>query len=166
VQKNKQISRLVFWLSRIEDIIVATLLSSILLLAIAQIVLRNFFDSGIVWSETLLRILVLWIGLAGANLASRQGKQINIDVLSKYVPDRYKIYLITINYSFALIVCLLISYYSLQFVILEYHSQSMAFESVPAWLAESIIPISFMIMAIRYIAKIIVNIKLSHYPNQ
>ena len=135
-------------------------MTAILLFAVSQIILRNFFDSGFVWGESLLRILVLWIGLAGAILASRSGKQISIDVLYAYVPDSYKNFVQKINHLFAAIICLIISYYSLMFVILEYQDSTLAFENVPAWLTESIIPIGFAILGIKYLVKIFNTIKI------
>ncbi|RDH82672.1 MAG: TRAP transporter small permease [endosymbiont of Galathealinum brachiosum] len=148
------------WISRLEDIIVYFLLSAILIFAVLQIIFRNFFDSGFVWGDSLLRILVLWLGLAGAILASRNDKQISIDVLYPYVPDNYKKTVQKINHFFAAAICLIISYYSLLFVNLEYQDSTMAFESVPAWLTESVIPVGFALMGIKYIAKLFKKSKI------
>jgi len=43
-------------------------------LAFLQVVLRQFFSTGILWADILLRHLVLWIGLLGAALATAAGK--------------------------------------------------------------------------------------------
>lgn len=153
-QDNKE-SIIVVWLYRLEDTIIGVLLSGILIFALTQIVLRNFFDTGIIWGDSLLRVLVLWLGLIGANLASRQGKQISIDVLSKFIPHTYKLIFKRLNLLFALIICLIVSYFSMQFVIFEYESKSYAFEQVPSWITEVIIPVSFLIMAIRYFVQMI-----------
>ena len=135
-------------------------MTAILTFSVSQIILRNFFDSGFVWGESLLRILVLWLGLAGAILASRSGTQISIDVLYPYVPDSYKNIVQKINHLFAAIICLIISYYSLLFVNLEYQDSTLAFENVPAWLTESIIPIGFAVLGIKYLVKIFNTIKI------
>ena len=135
-------------------------MTAILFFSVSQIILRNFFDSGFVWGESLLRILVLWLGLAGAILASRSGKQISIDVLYAYVPNSYKNMVQKINHLFAAIICLIIGYYSLMFVNLEYQDSTLAFENVPAWLTESIIPIGFAILGIKYLVKIFNTIKI------
>jgi len=49
-----------------EDGILVVLLSVMILVAAAQILLRNFFDIGLSWGDQALRILVLWVGLMGA----------------------------------------------------------------------------------------------------
>lgn len=153
--KIKGINQFINFIHRIENNLVILLLVSIIVFAITQVILRNFFDSGIVWGESLLRILVLWLGLAGAIVASRQGKQLNIDVLSQYIPERYKVYVKQLNYVFTALVCLTISYYSFEFTWLEYQDGSFAFEKIPAWITISIIPIAFAMMSIKYLLQII-----------
>ena len=148
------------WLSKIEELIVGLLLSSILLFSLMQIVLRNFFDYGIIWSDSLLRILVLWLGLTGAILASKYGKQINIDILSQFVPNKNKHYIKKITDLFAAIICFVISFYSLQFVVLEYESGSYAFESIPAWITEAIIPLGFLNLGTKYLLSIFIINKI------
>ena len=154
-QDNNLQYKFVIWLNRIEDIIVTTLLSSILLFAIVQILLRNLFDSGFIWGDSLLRILVLWLGLAGAILACRKDKQISIDVLYQFVPDKYKLIIQKISFLFAAVICMTISYYSLLFVIIEYQDATIAFEKIPAWITESIIPFGFSVMGLKYFVKIL-----------
>ncbi|MFV1982065.1 MAG: TRAP transporter small permease [Thiohalomonadales bacterium] len=155
--QNKKINSIVFWLHRLEDGILIFILANILLFAIIQIFLRNFFDSGLIWGDVLLRILVLWLTLAGAIVATRQGKQINIDILSQFIPENYKKFFKNLNSLFAALVCLLISYFSFEFVYSEYISGDYAFGVIPLWLTESIIPLGFGIMGIKYVTRIMTN---------
>ncbi len=67
-------------LGRLEDALLVALLGVLLLLASTQILLRNLFDAGLTWADPLLRVLVLWLGLLGAMIASRSGKHITLDV--------------------------------------------------------------------------------------
>ena len=46
-------------LHRAEDALRAFLLTAMILLAGTQILMRNLFDSGFVWIDPLLRVLVL-----------------------------------------------------------------------------------------------------------
>jgi len=71
----------------LENAVLVTVLSAMILLAAGQIFLRNLFDIGFIWTDELLRMLVLWIALAGAVAASREDKQINIAVLDRFLPD-------------------------------------------------------------------------------
>ncbi len=73
-----------------EDAVLVVILSGMILLAAGQIVLRNFFDIGFIWSDEALRMMVLWLAVAGAVAASRNDKHINIDVLDRFLPGRCK----------------------------------------------------------------------------
>jgi TRAP-type C4-dicarboxylate transport system permease small subunit len=138
-------------LQKIEDSIIVGLLLLMIFMAVVQILMRNLFDSGILWADPLIRILVLWIGLMGAMIASRSNHHISIDVLSKYLPDQIKTVTNLIIFIFTSIICGLMAYFSLNFVIMEKQDGLTAFANIPAWACESIIPISFAIICLRYI---------------
>jgi len=150
VHRNKIISRILSLIDKFEDALVIFFLFNILLLAITQIVLRNIFNSGLIWGDSLLSILVLWLGLTGSIVACRQNKQINIDVFSQYLPEKYKLYVKQIGLLFAALVCFCISYFSFIFIHEEFLIGEYAFAKIPVWLTESIIPFAFFVMGIRY----------------
>ena len=54
------------FIGRIEKILLAVMLGLMVLMAFSQIVLRNFFATGIPWGDSLVRYLVLWVGFIGA----------------------------------------------------------------------------------------------------
>jgi len=137
-------------LYRIEDGILVGLLLLMIGLAVTQIFLRNLFDSGIVWSDILVRILVLWVGLLGAMVASRQGNHINVDILDRYLPERAKPLVSIVVQLFTALICTVAAYFSLLFVQIEYADGGMAFAKVPAWVCEAIIPFAFGVIAVRY----------------
>ena len=68
---------------RLEVGVITVLLIALVLLGCMQIVLRNFFHSGIIWADPLMRHLVLWLGCLGAALATTRVRHINIDVFSR-----------------------------------------------------------------------------------
>ena len=122
-----------------------------ILLACAQILLRNFFDSGIFWADSALRVMVLWIGMIGAMFASRNKKHIRIDILSHYLPVKLRNNVWRINEMITAIVCGIVAFYSIEFIKSEYQDGSIAFANVPVWLCETIIPVAFIVMALRYL---------------
>ncbi|MDH5601077.1 MAG: TRAP transporter small permease [Gammaproteobacteria bacterium] len=122
-----------------------------ILLASAQILLRNFFDSGISWADSALRILVLWIGMIGAMFASRNKKHIRIDVLSHYLPYKLRDNIWRFTEIITAFVCGLAAYFSIEFIKYEYEDGMIAFANVPVWVCETIIPIAFTVMALRYL---------------
>ncbi len=64
-----------------EKIIAAGSLFLLLLLAIVQIIARNFFDTGFTHVDVISRHLILFIIFMGAALVSEQNRHIKIDVL-------------------------------------------------------------------------------------
>ncbi|MFQ5804565.1 MAG: TRAP transporter small permease, partial [Candidatus Methylomirabilales bacterium] len=76
----RQLSRVDDFLAKLEQILIVTILTVTVLLAFLQVLLRNLGGIGLPWVEILLRNLVLWLGMAGASLATKQGRHIRIDV--------------------------------------------------------------------------------------
>lgn len=148
-------------LFKVEDFILIGMLLVAILLAVLQIFLRNFFDSGVVWGDVLLRIIVLWIGMFGAMYASRNNEHINIELGLKYLSEKAKPYVQAVVYIFTAAVCGLVAWHSVGFVISEYHDGAMAFAKVPVWATEAIIPIAFISIAMRYL----ISTVLLFFPN-
>jgi len=146
-------------LHRVEDALLVGLLLLMIGMSVTQIFLRNLFEAGIVWSDVLVRILVLWVGLVGAMVASRQGNHITIDILDRYLPARAKKVADFVVELFTALVCTVVAYYSLVFVQMEFADGGMAFEQVPTWLCEAIIPFAFTVIALRYFLLSIISFK-------
>ena len=144
--KNKIINLLY----KIEDGILIGVLLSMLLMAVLQIFLRNFFSSGILWGDAMVRILVLWVGLLGAMIATRNNNHINIDIISRFLPKNLKNISQFIVQVFAAFVCAVMTWLSFRFILMEMEYETNAFASVPAWICESIIPFAFAVICIRY----------------
>ena|SRR6218665_1182311 len=135
----------------VEDAFLVSLLLTMVGLAVVQIVMRNGFDSGFLWAESFLRVLVLWIGLAGAMAASRNHRHINIDIIGRFLAPGPAKVVAVFNALFTAGVCAALAYYSFDFVRVEYESPSMAFAEVPTWVCESIMPFAFSVIALRYL---------------
>ncbi len=135
---------------RIEDILLVVLLSSMITLASTQIMLRNLFDFGFVWADPLLRIMVLWLGLIGATVASRDNRHIHIDILTGLFSKTWYLLIQTIVGQFTAWVCILIAWHGIRWVQLEYLDDMIGLLGVPAWMFEIVIPITFTLIGIRY----------------
>lgn len=152
-QQNGEPTRPFAVIHRIEDILLALLLGTLVLIAPLQIVLRNFFDAGWVWADPFLRVLVLWVALLGALVASRQDKQISVDVVSKFLSLRAKAIVGVLNGLFTTFVCSVVAYHSWLFVAGEREFGSKAFGDVPAWLCQAVIPFAFAMIAVRHFGR-------------
>jgi len=148
---KKTIRTLLMLVHRLEDGVLVALLLTMISLAVSQIVLRNGFDTGITWADSLLRVLVLWIALIGALVATRQQQHINIDLISRFLPVTAKRFVSATVALFSAAVCGMLAYYCFDFVKMEYEAPSMAFASIPTWWCESIMPIGFGLMSLRFV---------------
>ncbi len=119
-------------------------------LAFLQIFLRIFFATGILWGDPLLRHLVLWIALLGAAIAAKEGKHINIDVISRVLPDRGRVAIQALTDLFSTFICLLLIQASLKFIRDEFQAGTLAFLKIPTWAVAVIFPVAFGLIAIRF----------------
>jgi TRAP-type C4-dicarboxylate transport system permease small subunit len=149
---DKLFERLIRLAARIEDSLLIGLLGAMIALAGWQIFLRNALDSGLGWGDPLLRVMVLWLGMLGALAATRDDNHITIDVLSRFLPDRWKNLARVVTDIFSAAVCAVIAYHSGRFVAMEFDDNAVAFAAVPAWVCESVIPLGFGVMAVRFAA--------------
>ena len=137
-------------IERVEQALLVTFLSFIILLAFVQIILRNFFSTGLDWGDSLVRNLVLWIGFIGATLATKEGKHINIDVVSRGLPFWGKKVVALIIYLFAFLVCCGLTYAALKFIKNEVQMGNKTFLGIPTWIPEMILPVTFSLMTFRF----------------
>lgn len=142
-------SRIIRILHRLEDLTLVLLLSTMMLTAVLQIVLRNTTGAALVWGDTLVRILVLWVGLVGAMVATRQNKHINIDVVTRHLSPGAARAVNGITLLSASLICLVTAWYSFLFVRMEFEFTTPAFADVPTWACQTIIPAAFLVMALR-----------------
>ncbi len=144
------LKRLLIYIYRVEDAILVGLLLLMIVLAVSQIALRNAFDTGLLWVDPFVRVLVLWIALWGAMIASRHDQHIRIDLVSRFLSPKLRCLCYTVVALFTAGICTTVAVYSTRFVLWEYEDGAIAFASVPVWVCESIMPFAFAIMALRY----------------
>lgn len=135
----------------LEDLILVVLLAGMIMLAVGQIVLRNLFDLGFVWTDELLRLLVLWLAVAGAVAASRSDRHISLAVLDRFLPPRGKHVAAVLTHLFTATVCALISWFSLDFVRTSREFGDVLLGGLPAWALQAVMPVGFALIAYRYI---------------
>ncbi|QQD23178.1 TRAP transporter small permease [Venatoribacter cucullus] len=137
-------------LHRAEDGLLVLLLLAMIVLAGADILARSLFGGGLVWIPPLLRVMVLWLGLLGALLATRTREHIAIDLASRLAGPGLRRLLALISSVFAAMVCLLLAWHSQNFVRFAWEFGDVAFGRVPAWPLQIIIPLSFALMGLRF----------------
>ena len=135
----------------IEDALLVSLFSLMVVVSTSQILLRNLLDIGLSWGDQLTRILVLWVGLLGALSASKDNKQINIALLSRFLPPTAEALSQSVTGLFTALVCALMALYGGRFVYLDSQLGTLAFGIVPLWILELILPVGFGLISVRYL---------------
>jgi TRAP-type C4-dicarboxylate transport system permease small subunit len=150
----KRFSQIVSQLERAgragEDAVLVVVLTGMIVLASSQIVMRNLFDFGFIWSDELLRLMVLWIAVGGAVAASRDNKHISIDVLGRFLPGRLAKAANTVIYLFTAIICGLVTSFSYAFVKMSHEFGDVLLGQVPAWMLQAVLPLGFALITWRY----------------
>ena len=135
----------------VENIFLVVMLTSMILLAVGQIVLREVFDTGIIWADELVKLMVLWLAMVGSIAASRDDRHIRIDALSHVLPDRLiKVTRLLVD-AFAAAVCGVIAWQAWRYLQLEIEFQDVVLVDTPAWVAHVVIPLAFALVSYRFV---------------
>jgi TRAP-type C4-dicarboxylate transport system permease small subunit len=146
--------KVLFWLDakigQVENVLVTIFLTSMILVAFLQIVLRNFFSTGIDWGDSLVRYLVVWVAFIGAAIATKEGKHITIDILSRWFSGPGRIAMQAVTDLFSVVICGLLTLAGVHFINFEAQMGGTVFFRLPVWVPEIIIPITFALMTLRF----------------
>jgi TRAP-type C4-dicarboxylate transport system permease small subunit len=140
--------------ARLEDGILTLLLMSMIVLSCTQIVLRNFFETGLIWIDPLVRQMLLWITLVGAMVATREHNHITVDAVFRFIPDgRIKSATNFICNTFGAIVCVLLTYSTFRVFHMEFLDPQGGFimTGLPLWASLLTMPVAFGVMTLRFI---------------
>jgi C4-dicarboxylate transporter DctQ subunit len=139
------------WIEKAETVLLILILTVMILLSFLQVLLRNFFDQGLLWGDIFLRNMVLWVGFIGASLATREGKHINIDLFTRFLSGRWRAFAQMVTHVSAAVVCIVLADAGWTFVMDEKLYATKIFAEIPAWYFQIIIPVGFVLMAFRFL---------------
>jgi len=135
----------------LENIALVGLLSGMMLLAVGQIVLREVFDTGIIWADELVRLVVLWLAMVGSIAACREDRHIRIDAVSHLFPDRVIDVIRVVVDLFAAVVCAVIAWQAYRYLQIEIEYGDTILVNTPAWIAHIVMPVSFAVLSYRFV---------------
>ena len=145
------------WLHRIEEWALTVLVLVLVVLAGAQIFLRNLVGGGFSWADPFLRTLVVWAAMLGALAAVREDKHIAVDVLQRFLPHGAQRGARVLTMLFAAGICAAMAWYSIGFVGIDFGTPANATGDgvpwLPPWVLESVLPFGFAMMALRFVLR-------------
>jgi len=151
-------------LARLEKWLIVLFLSLMLLFTFVQVLLRGLYTHAhiqwandwmahIGWSETFVRLLVLWLAFLGASLLTGDGKHIKIDLFTPVMPGKWLSTRDLVLSVACLGVCAVMFKVCLDYIALEKTYGGAIFLQVPNWVGQIILPIGFGAMCFRFFLK-------------
>ena len=135
----------------IENAFLVGLLGTMMLLSVAQIIAREFFDTGFFWAGEFIRILVLWLAMVGAVAACRENRHIRVDAISHWLSETLvKVVRLAVD-LFAALVCAVIAWQSWRYIQEEIEYEDVVLFDTPAWIVHIVVPVAFALMSYRFL---------------
>jgi TRAP-type C4-dicarboxylate transport system permease small subunit len=154
----KLLRRFIALLVGIETALLVLSLSTMVILAFGQVVLRNFFNTGFLWADPLVRQMVLWSGFLGAALATHADRHITIDALTKYISPRLRMIMKVVTGSAAAVITWYLADAAWIFLLNERSAGGELFLGIPSWGGLLIIPVGYWLMTVHFAANAITGI--------
>jgi len=140
-------------LAKIEGWSLILILFVMMCVAFLQVMLRNFFHTALPWGDGLTRALVLWAGFIGASLAVREGRYLSMDIMTRWLSERWKRRTRLVVYLYSSVVCFWLGFAGMTFVRSERAAHTMTSMGLPNWLVAAIIPLTFFFICFRFALK-------------
>lgn len=144
----------------LESAVLVALFLTLLLVAVAQVLLRNIgeLSFGLSWGDELMSMAVLWITLVGAMIAVRENGHIRVDIADRILPPRWSKPTSIVANLCASVVCFVITIFATENVWLEYTQPSATgIWVLPLWVLVAIFPFAFFVMGVRFALSIFVQ---------
>lgn len=141
--------------SSLETVVLVSMLTAMMVVAVGQIVMREVFGTGFGWADELIRLMVLWLALVGSIAACRENRHIRIDALSHVLPDSAVKVLRVVVDLFAAVVCAVIAVQAWRYLQVEIEYGDTVLIDTPAWLAHAIMPAAFALTSYRFLVAVI-----------
>lgn len=133
------------------------------LLRVFLVVLPN----GLVWSQTLGLVLMLWVGCIGASMAAAEHRHLALDLGSKLWPRKVLPYVQAVGHALTGGFCVVLALLSLvslrshfgDYVDTDGAGGTFAALPIPKWVAFTAIPVGFANMGIRFFAQMVDSLR-------
>ncbi|MEO6182934.1 MAG: TRAP transporter large permease subunit, partial [Verrucomicrobiota bacterium] len=139
------------WIRNGENLVIALALAILMLLPLAEIVLRKAFHSGLNGSTAFQQHLVLIIGLLGGMFAARDGRLLALSTLTNFLRGGWQTFARIFSSAFAAGITVFLCLAAIQLVQSEREGGKILAYGIPVWTIQLIMPIGFCIIAARLI---------------
>ena len=122
------------------------------ILLFVNVILRYVFNSGIIWSEELVRYAIIWLTFFSIGYGVRKDTHVKIDILHYYLPKKANKALNIIVEIMSAIFCTSMARYSLDVMLQQFNSGQLTPSlQIPFYTITLSLPVGFTIAALRYL---------------
>lgn len=138
------------WFARVEDALVSCALGLMVLLPLAEALLRRTLHVSIPASVAIVQHMVLIVGMLGGAIAAREGRLLTLsNVGDAKFRGRLKIAARVFTSGIGVAICGFLSLAAWQFVQIERDSAEILAYGIPVWVVQLVLPLGFAAIAIR-----------------
>ena len=127
----------------------AMMLLIIVSFPLLEMLSRPLFGQGIPGSINFVRHATLWFGYLGAVVAAKKSRHISLGISSLLSGRGVKLAGIVAN-TLAVVTCLVLAKAAIDMAVAESSSEVLLGGLIPLWLAQTVMPLSFVLLAYRY----------------
>jgi len=134
---------------RFEDLVISTALLLMVLVPIANAVMRKLFTSGLAGASVVTQSLVLIVSMLGGALAAREGRLLSLSTIRTLISGRWESVVLVFSNGFAVVVSAFLAVAGFKYV-----SQVRALEGtlvygIPEWCLQLFLPLGFAAITVR-----------------
>ncbi len=134
-----------------ENLSIVLVLAAMMLIPLAEIVLRRFFHTGISGASPIVQHLVLIAGMLGGAAAAREGRLLSLTTIVSLLPASLRDVARVLSTSFAAVVTSFLCLGSIQYVAVSRQAGKILAYGIPVWMIQLVLPLGFAAIAIRLI---------------
>ena len=127
----------------------AMMLLIIVSFPLLEMLSRPLFGQGIPGSINFVRHATLWFGYLGAVVAAKKSRHISLGISSLLSGRGVKLAGIVAN-TLAIVTCLVLAKAAIDMAVAESSSEILLGGLIPLWMAQTVMPLSFILLAYRY----------------
>jgi TRAP-type C4-dicarboxylate transport system permease small subunit len=157
--------------AKVEEILLALILVSMVVLAAAQVLLRNIWGASIDWADITVQNATVLLGLLGAAVATSEGRHLNIDLVSRALKGRPRTLVRIVINAFGVYVCYLLTVGGWKTYQVNYEPwlanvpegwtalqnlKMQFFEgNIPQWLSQLLLPCGFALIGFHFLLRLV-----------
>lgn len=138
------------WIARTENLAVTIALFLMMLLPLAESIVRRF-QGSITGAARMEQHLTLIVSMIGGAIAAREARLLSMSTLQTLLSERWKTALQVFANGYAAIVTVFLGYAASQFVLSEKEAGQVIAYGIHAWTIQLLLPLGFAVISLRVI---------------